>query len=229
MKFTSPNMVPYQIFNSLKPEDFNYKNLEELIWTMGVGEQHDYNMYFPPERQGYYCGVNAWQLPCQLADFIEHLYLNKDRMNIDSYLEVGVHLGGHYYIMDSFFRSINSNFKYSTALDIKNYIFEFNNYKKKFNNVDFVLSDSLKYTPDRKYDLIYIDSNHTYGHVSAEFLKYKNYARYMAFHDINNPPYAAGVIKFWNEIKKKYPYWETTRKYIDEYDIMGIGLIEIVD
>lgn len=220
-------MVPYQIFSQMKPEDFNAKTLEEHIWQMGVWDQFDVNIYFPPDKQDYYSGIQAWQMPCQLADYLEYLYANKDEMKINSYLEIGVWRGGLFFIMDSFFRAINPDYQGSVALDLLDYMFEFKNYKRKFETVEFVKSNSLDYIPNKAFDLTFIDSNHTYEHTVKEFNIYKPYSKYMAFHDINNPVYGPGVIKFWQEIKTQYQSWETTRRYIQEHDIMGIGLIKI--
>lgn len=228
MQFTSPNLVPYRLFSQLKPEDFTPQNLEELVWEMGVGPETDCNLYYPDHMSEKYGGVHAFQLPCQLADFLHHLYVRKDEMRVKSYLELGVYKGGLFYIMDSFFRAINPDFEGSVAVDIANRMFEFKNYQKRFKTVEYVNSHTLHYQPEKVFDLIFVDDDHKYDHIVKLFPKYKPFARYMAFHDIDNPVFGSGVEQFWGENKYKYPHWETKRRYLHTPRIMGIGLIDLV-
>ncbi len=63
----------------------------------------------------------------------------------------------------------------------------------------------------RRYDLVFIDADHTYEAVARD---YRNYAplanKLVAFHDVAHPPIstAYGATKFWNEIKVGSRYHE---------------------
>lgn len=79
--------------------------------------------------------------------------------------------------------------------------------------------------PDRKYEYIYIDANHSYEGAKSDFNKYWSKLAsggYMAFHDIKLKGLSRGeefgVWKLWREIKEPYKFT------IDSYD-NAIGII----
>lgn len=229
MKRTCPNLVPHRLFSQLTPEDFNPTRLEEVLWECGVEsnlEESEFH-YTPELRDRCGSGVHSYQMPCQLAEFLTFLYRNREEIRINSYLELGVHKGGTFYIVDSFFRVINPDFQGSVAVDRNESMFEFRNYKNRFGSVEFVRSYTLDWTPPKVFDLVFVDDDHFYEHLVKEFPIYKPYARYMAFHDVVNQ-WCSGVVRFWNEIKNDYQHWEFTRQYIPENSMMGIGLIRVV-
>lgn len=51
-----------------------------------------------------------------------------------------------------------------------------------------------------KVDLCFIDADHSYGGVRADFERERNRARFLAFHDIANLEHAPGVVRLWKEI-----------------------------
>lgn len=77
-------------------------------------------------------------------------------------------------------------------------------------------------------DLILIDGDHTYNGVKTDFeISLQFNPKYVVFHDIKSIV-CPGVVKFWNEIKENYKYYE----FIDQYDdvngeFLGIGIIEL--
>lgn len=93
---------------------------------------------------------------------------------------------------------------------------------------------------DDKFDLLFIDGDHTYEGVKGDFEKYRCLVKdggLIVFHDVvpdlttrmkSDVPlskaYAGGVPIFWSEIKNKYKSYE----FIDDpdQDGYGIGLIE---
>jgi hypothetical protein len=93
--------------------------------------------------------------------------------------------------------------------------------------VEFVKSNTLLYTPTKVFDLVFVDDDHNYDHLKKEIEVYRHYAKYMAFHDIDNPDICPGVSLFWNEIKTQYP---DRQEFVRNYSArcMGIGLIRVV-
>lgn len=56
-----------------------------------------------------------------------------------------------------------------------------------------------------KVSFLYIDGDHSYDGVKADYLNYKEFVKsggFIGFHDVN--PQEKGVYKFWNEVKKEY-------------------------
>jgi cephalosporin hydroxylase len=96
-------------------------------------------------------------------------------------------------------------------------IHDIDNRKKRVqamsNNVHYLIGDSTdpkiksdvqNILNDNMIDFLFIDGDHTYEGVLAD---YNNYAKYVrpggciAFHDICNSPGQEGVHKFWKEVK----------------------------
>lgn len=74
-------------------------------------------------------------------------------------------------------------------------------------------------------DLYFIDGDHSYESVKADYQNYKHLCKYMAFHDMLGQRDCEGVYKFWQEIKSMHEHWE----FIDS-DIniaSGIGIIKL--
>ncbi len=89
----------------------------------------------------------------------------------------------------------------------------------------------LKVLPgDGKIDFLFIDGDHTYEGVKADFQMYSKFVRpggIIAFHDIVKHPAELDchVDRFWQEIKNEY----SSREFVHnpEQGICGIGVIEL--
>lgn len=91
---------------------------------------------------------------------------------------------------------------------------------KLFQRMTFIRADSHAHSTIRRVkeitqslDLLFIDGDHTYEGVKADFLNYSPIVRsggIVAFHDIAEHPRETGceVDRFWDEIKTKYRYEE---------------------
>ncbi len=74
--------------------------------------------------------------------------------------------------------------------------------------------------PEGRYDLVFIDGDHSYEGVEKDFLTYGAMGKIIAFHDIVNDG-TPGVKQFWDELKTKYPH--RTDEIVRSG--MGIGIL----
>tara|TARA_B110000967_G_scaffold177043_1_gene190888 strand:+ start:2349 stop:3014 length:666 start_codon:yes stop_codon:yes gene_type:complete len=172
-------------------------------------------------------------IPDELAQLI--FFLKKDerlkKRKIKKYLEVGFNHGIANTILNKFFA-----FEEIVALEIfgAHIIGQTLLSNLRFKNLTIIASDSkANSTIERvkkfeKFDLIFIDADHTYNAVKSDFNNYVpmlNKKGVMVMHDIHFP--GSGSEKFWNELKtnKKYKFKEIVcRKYKFTY---GLGIVEL--
>jgi cephalosporin hydroxylase len=78
----------------------------------------------------------------------------------------------------------------------------------------------------RRLDVLFIDGDHTYAGVRADFDMYAPLVRpggIVAFHDIAVQPLPNEVVRLWNEIKPRYRHKEILHSTAK--DAMGIGVL----
>jgi cephalosporin hydroxylase len=81
--------------------------------------------------------------------------------------------------------------------------------------------------PNRAVDFLFIDGDHTYEGVKADFENYFPFLRkggMVAFHDIAANESGGGVHRFWNEIKGGFQYREILHSETHNY---GIGVLYV--
>jgi hypothetical protein len=168
-------------------------------------------------------GMKCRQFPDELAQMLVFLYWNRKKIN--SYCEIGVCYGGTFYVVDSFLRAVNPDMGQSLAIDVNEHRVMrsgFVEYKANNPEVDFLRVSSKYFKPDRKYDLCFIDGDHSYEACMADYRLMKNYSNMIALHDVKLP--YREVKNVWDEIDGHYKIEFVTRD--NRLPIpMGIGIL----
>lgn len=89
------------------------------------------------------------------------------------------------------------------------------------------LRSVMDWLDGRKADVVFIDADHRYGAVKADFRNFRQLARdggLIAFHDIIiHPKFATGVNQFW--LEELVGRWPTTEIITEPRDWGGIGVL----
>jgi cephalosporin hydroxylase len=206
----------------------NFRYVEKLIPKLGFNTEILREQPSIVKENGG--GLLIWQYPNQFSKYLCLL----STLNISSYLEIGCRWGGTFVLTTEYlkrFRHINK----SVAVDIIDSTVT--DYCSINNNAQFIKMNSQSeefenYIKNNKFDLIFIDGDHSYSGVKNDFEKSANSGKVFVFHDIVNDA-CSGVSQFWNELKNQYSevfdFFEFTEQYKEIYDatsqkFLGIGV-----
>lgn len=229
MKHFVSNTMLSDFFASLPITNLYDLEILQKIIINNIGiKLNPKTMQLPEHYPSLYGGFRMKQYPYEMAKLLCFLFERKNE--ISSYIEIGVERGGTFFTIDSFMRTINPNFKNSIAIDRSNWILRngFDKYASVHDGCRFCQMNSQKFVPDSRYDLCFIDGDHSYAGVKADFEKMKEYSRYIAFHDITCTLPNIEVKKLWDEIKNKYEHWEFVLEDKNFPVQMGIGVIAVL-
>lgn len=173
-----------------------------------------------------------WQTPEQLA----RLMILLAYQNVQTFLEVGTFSGWTFTVIIAYlFRA--GCLRQATTFDV-------------FRHVDPALESvwadfglPIQYvlaSPEEKwsvfssrtadpYDVIFIDGDHAYDAVRADYDFFKNKGRLLVFHDINDE-WCPGVRRIWREVKLENPNCEFHEftMHPNGFQLMGIGVAKLV-
>jgi len=159
--------------------------------------------------------------------------------SINNYLEIGTSSGGMFYIVDSFLRMLNPEFQGSVGVDVLNKIRNFDIYQDKYKSVSFIHGNSKRVQlPDEHYSMIFIDGDHTYDGITADYNRFRGMCDIMVFHDIafygnlksgvdsrGLPKNFCGVPKFWYEHKRDGIGFKEIIDFDGPHGPLGIGIL----
>jgi cephalosporin hydroxylase len=224
MDLTRINFIKESNLKDLK----NYKYLENLIIKLGFNTEVLREQPEIVKRNGG--GLLIWQYPNQ---FSKYLCLLR-KLNISSYIEIGCRWGGTFVLTNEYLKMFNPIIK-SVAVDIIDspvLSYCLKNNESQFIKLNSQAQEFKEYINNNKFDLIFIDGDHSYSGVKNDYEISKNSGRVFVFHDILND-ICPGVVQFWNELKNNegntYDFFEFTEQYEDVWKstqqrFLGIGV-----
>lgn len=218
---------PYEIFRGLRPgERTDAGLLEQILIDLGVNHaEFAGHEEFPEAILRRELGLRIWQLPCQLAAYLA--FLAGPAGPIRSYVELGARWGGTFYVVDSFLRALRPDFGRSVALDLDVRPPGWDDYHARFPSATFVSADSRDWDPAGRFDLAFIDADHAYENVMADYRRARTYSRWLGFHDIVSDV-CPDVPRAWAEVARAHPrHYEFVAQYPGFRNVMGIGLVEV--
>lgn len=211
-------------FDDLKNNDY----LERLIIKLGFNTEILREQPKIVKDNGG--GLLIWQYPNQFSKYLCLLNAQK----VTSYIEIGCRWGGTFVLTTEYLKRFN-NLTKSVAVDIidspvLNYCIT--NNETQFIKLNSQSKEFAVYMKNNKFDLIFIDGDHSYEGVKNDYEICKNSGKMYVFHDIVNSV-CPGVVQFWNELKVNesdiYDFYEFTEQYEDVWNdthqtFLGIGV-----
>ncbi len=174
-------------------------------------------------------GLKLQQVPEEYASLMQFVRSFQPK----SYLEIGIGNGGSWFLMSYF---LKNSLEISHAVDNLSYGKQINQQKadiesiKKYlsssiSDVNFFHSSSTNFLTncDNKYNVIFIDGDHSYEGVKSDYefsKKLLHKEGMFIFHDVNSDN-SPGVKKLWSELKQAYPCY----KEFVEGSTCGIGVL----
>jgi cephalosporin hydroxylase len=216
------------IRNAVPADLLDSNSLEKLIVRLGFNiEKLKEQPYIVKENGG---GLRIWQYPNQFSKYL--LLLQKQAAT--SYIEIGCRWGGTYILTTEYLKRFNKVDK-SVAVDIidspvATYCSQ--NGETSFMRASSKSDEFKDYIKNNKFDIVFIDGDHSYGGVTNDYEATKEHGKVFVFHDIVSDA-CPGVVKFWNELKEKesqtYDFFEFTEQYDDVWEntqqkFLGIGV-----
>jgi cephalosporin hydroxylase len=167
-------------------------------------------------------GLLIWQYPNQFSRYLTLLR----KQNVHSYIEIGCRWGGTFVLTNEYLKRFNTMNK-SVAIDvIDSPVAEYCslNAETQFIKADSHSEEFKQYMNTNRFDIIFIDGDHSYEGVTSDYEISKNSGKIYVFHDIVSVN-CAGVIKFWNELKRTanntFDFYEFTEQYDDVWKRVG--------
>ena len=189
-------------------------------------------------KYGIFCFRNDWknmkwmnwnelglqQIPEEFSDYCTFL----SQFRIKEAVEIGVFGGGSAYLQCAILLRKNPNLKY-TLIDIEDHLNSFERFHNVLPPLERMIPATSKDFQGKCSDLVFIDADHSYDAVIADYESVGKYAnKIITFHDIYAHEYDCengGTVRAWNEIIQKNNNKKVIvfSKYPDQW--MGIGCV----
>jgi len=206
------------------------EDLVDPAWVLSiirkVGLRYDRRgIYGDDARFMNVLGPGLWQIPEQFAGALVKLA----SMRPANLLEIGTCDGWTFSVMAAYLQRFHPHF-HALSIDPTDQ-FVARKHVQKILPIQFrkSTSDSLD---GKKFDLCFIDGDHSKEWVTRDFLNVGRFSRICMFHDINDPLAGEGAVKtFWLQLKSDFPdkpHWEFTG-HSNGFAVMGIGLFQPSD
>jgi len=203
------------------------KNLVDPAWVLDVirriGLRYDRRgIYGSDAKYMNFLGPGLWQIPEQFAGALVKL----GAMRPANLLEIGTCDGWTCSVMTAYLLRFYPGFRALTVDPIN----QFPAWKRvqKLLPVEFRQATSDDLTGE-KFDLCFIDGDHSMDWVRRDFDQAGRFARICMFHDINDALAGNGaVMAFWQELKIRFPgkrRWEFAG-HPEKVAVMGIGILQ---
>jgi hypothetical protein len=108
-------------------------------------------------------------------------------------------------VIDSYLRVVNPNMGVSITIDRKPpFPWQWEEYHKANPLTEYHSMSTQAFSMTRSYDLCFIDANHRYKAVKGDWLKVRDFCKFIAFHDIaafSDKPYVLTSRHFWQVVR----------------------------
>lgn len=219
-----------KLFNYLSNESKVDQHFMENFLIPHLGLNDEFLHEQPLELSMYYgrgLGLKIWQYPHQISKYL--ILLNQYSKLIKSYAEIGCRNGGTFILHCEYL----SYLERSLAIDI---IEETDTLKEYGNQTEYVKymqinsqsEEFKKFIEANKFDLIFIDGDHSYNGVKHDAETTREFCNIQVFHDIVNDA-CPGVGEYWAELKLNHQDLYEFHEFTDQYDsvngtFLGIGV-----
>jgi len=193
----------------------------------------------PPELSQYFGkGLFLWQNPKQFSKYL--VWLMKNAINCNSYLEIGCRWGGTFIVVCEILRRVNPNFTFAIAADIIEPTPFIKHYckicqKKGFEIIYFQGSSTSDKFADvimeKKPDITFIDGDHSCLGALKDHMLVRNYSKIIIHHDISSDSCPSTTF-LWKSLKE-LEINRTSFEFVDQYDsvqgnFLGIGILSSI-
>jgi hypothetical protein len=169
------------------------------------------NSYMNESRFG------LWQQPQQLAAALCWL----SQFRIQRALEIGTFKGWTTTVLGSYLRRFNPELKLITIDPVRQF-YDYPVWKEL--GISYQETDSSTFA-GQQFDLCFIDGDHSYSSLKADYENTGRIANICMIHDINEE-LCPDVERFWKELKERSP--NQTYEFMehpDGFKVMGIGAV----